>query len=66
MSYYSVPDSHVRDKVKAVLKLSIYATRNELDHGTSTDTSDLAIKKILLAWKLKSTNWAFIYWLLLN
>ena len=43
MSYYSVPDSHVRDKVKAVLNLSIYATKNELGHGTSTDTSDLAI-----------------------
>ena len=48
MSYYSVPDSHVRDKVKAVLNLSIYATKNKLDHGTSIDTSDLAIKKILL------------------
>ena len=50
MSYYSVSDSHghVRDKVKAVLNLSIYATKNKLDHGTSIDTSDLAIKKILL------------------
>ena len=66
MSYYSVPDSHVRDKVKAVLNLSIYATKNKLDHGTSIDTSDLAIKKILLVWKLKLTNWAFIYWLMLN
>ena len=27
MSYYPEPDSHVRDKVKVVLKLSNYATK---------------------------------------
>ena len=28
MSYYPEPDSHIRDKVKAVLDLSNYATKN--------------------------------------
>ena len=45
-SYYPEPDSHIRDKVKVViLDLSNYATKNELDHATSVDTSDLADKK---------------------
>ena len=46
MSYYPEPDSHIRDKVKVVvLDLSNYATKNELDHATGVDTSDLADKK---------------------
>ena len=28
MSYYSEPDSHVRDKVKVVFDLSNYGTKN--------------------------------------
>ena len=48
MSYYTDPDSHIRDKVKVVLDLSNYATEKELDHATGVDTSDLAAKKILL------------------
>ena len=28
MSYYPEPDSHIRDKVKVVLGLSNYATKN--------------------------------------
>ena len=28
MSYYPEPDSHIRDKFKVVLGLSIYATKN--------------------------------------
>ena len=27
MSYYSQPDSHIRDKLKVVLNLSNYATK---------------------------------------
>ena len=27
MSYYSKPDSHIRDKVKVELEFSIYATK---------------------------------------
>ena len=50
MSYYPEPepDSHIRDKVKAVSDFSNYATKKELDHSTGVDTSDLAAKKILL------------------
>ena len=36
----------------AVLELSNYATKKELEHATGTDTSDLAAKKISLLWKL--------------
>ena len=46
MIYYPEPDSHIRDKVKVVvLDLLNYATKEELDHATGVDTSDLAAKK---------------------
>ena len=48
MSYYPEPFSRIRDKVKAVLVMSNYATKKELDHATGVDTSDLAAKKISL------------------
>ena len=51
MSYYPEPDSHVRDKVKAVLDLSNYVTKKELDHPTGVDTSDLAAKQDFIALK---------------
>ena len=51
MSYYAEPDSHVRDKVKAVLDLSSYATKKELEHVTGVDMSDLAPKKDVIALK---------------
>ena len=38
---YLEPDGYIRDKVKVVLDLSNYATK-ELDHATGIDTSDLA------------------------
>ena len=31
MSYYPEPDSHIRDKVKALLNLSNYVNKKELD-----------------------------------
>ena len=49
MSYYPEPDSHIRDKVKVVLDLSNYATKEELEHATGIDTSDLAVKKDFIA-----------------
>ena len=49
MSYYSEPDSHIKEKVKVVLDLSNYTTKNELQHVTDFDTSDLAAKKDLIA-----------------
>ena len=45
MSYYSEPDSHIRNKVEAVLGLSSYGTKKELEHTAGIDTSDLADKK---------------------
>ena len=51
MSYSSEPDSHIRDKVKEVLHLRKYASKKELEHATSIDTSDLAAKKNLIALK---------------
>ena len=51
MSYYPEPDSHIRDKVKVVLNVSNYPNKNELDHATGVDTSDLAAKKDFFALK---------------
>ena len=48
MTYYPEPDSRFRDKVKLVLDLSNYGTKNELYHAACVDTSDLAAKKISL------------------
>ena len=48
MSYYQEPDSHIRDKVKAVLDLSNYATKKKKEYATGTDKSDLAAKKKIL------------------
>ena len=45
ISYYPEPNNHIRDKVKVVLSMSNYATKKQLDHATSVDTSDLAAKK---------------------
>ena len=54
MSYYPEPDSHIIDKVKVVLELSNYATKNELDHATGVDTSDLAVKKDFITLKAEA------------
>ena len=55
MSYYPKLDSHIRDNVKVVLDLSNYATKKELDHATSLDTSDLAAKQRFYCFE--SRNW---------
>ena len=51
MGYYPEPDSHIRGKVKAVLDLSNYATKKELDHAKVVDTFDLPAKKDIAALK---------------
>ena len=56
MSYYPEPDRYIRDKVKVVSELSNYATKKELNHATSVDTSDSVAKKFLLLSKPKLTN----------
>ena len=44
MSYYAEPDIHIRDKVKVVLDLLNYGTKNKLDQAAG----DLAAKKNIL------------------
>ena len=38
-------ESHIKDKVKVVLKFSNYPNKKELDHATGIDALDLAGKK---------------------
>ena len=47
MSYYSEPNSHIRDKVKVVLDVSNYAIKKELERATGVYTSDLPAKKLI-------------------
>ena len=51
MSYYSEPESHIRDKVKVLLNLTNYVTKKELEHATDVETSDLTVKKDFVALK---------------
>ena len=51
MNHYPEPDSHIQDKVKVVLNFSNYANKNELDHATGVNTSDLAAKNGFIALK---------------
>ena len=60
ISYYPEPDSYIRDKVKAVLDLSTYATRKKLDHATGVDTSNWAAKKIF--YSFESWSWKIRQW----
>ena len=41
MNYYPEKDNHIKDRVKVVLEFSNYATKKELEHATSVDTSNL-------------------------
>ena len=47
-SCYPEPDSHIKYKVKVVLKYSSYATKKELEYAAGIDTADLNAKNILL------------------
>ena len=49
MSYYSEPDSNIRDKVKLVLNLSNYATKKNQNM-----LQDLADKKDFIALKAEA------------
>ena len=53
MRHYPEPDSHIKDKVKAVLKLSSYATGKDLNYTIGVDTSDLAAKKYFISLKVE-------------
>ena len=54
MSYYPEPDNHIRDKIKVVPEFPDSATKKEIEHATSPDTSDLAAKKDFVG--LKTEN----------
>ena len=56
MSYYPEPNSHIRDKVKAVLDLSNYATKKELNDATGVHTSNLAAESDFIALKAEVEN----------
>ena len=51
MSCYPDPHRHIKDEVKVVLNLSIYAIKTELEHATGVDRSDIAPKKDFIASK---------------
>ena len=51
MSHYPEPDSHIRDKVKVLLDLSLYTTKKELNHAIAFDTSNLTVKIDFIALK---------------
>ena len=53
MSYYLEPDSYIRDKVKVVLELSNYATKNKLNDVRGINTFNLAAKRDFMALKAK-------------
>ena len=45
---YPKRGNHIRDKVKVVLDLQTMLLKEQLNHATGVNTSDLAAKKILL------------------
>ena len=49
MSHYPKPDSYIRDKLKGILYMSNYATKNELEHAIGIHTCDLTAKKDFIA-----------------
>lgn len=44
MCYYPKQNSHISEKVKAVLDLLNYAPKKELEHYAGVDTYDIAAK----------------------
>ena len=53
MKYYPEAHSHIIGKVKVVLDLTSYPTKQQLDHVKSVDKSDLADKKYFIALTIK-------------
>ena len=42
MNYYPEPESHIRDKAKVVLDMSVHSEKKSSEHATGIYTSDLA------------------------
>lgn len=59
MIYYPEEESRIRDKVKVVSELSIYATKKELIDATAVDKSNLASKRDFFA--LRKWSWQTWY-----
>ena len=55
MSFYTEPDSHIRDKVVVVWDLPNYATEKK-NVASRVNTSNLAFKNILLLQRMKLKN----------
>ena len=49
MSYYPETVSHIKNKFKAVLELSTYATKKELEQAARVNTSGVAAKNDFVA-----------------
>ena len=49
---YQEPDTHINDKVKKVLNLSNYATKNELNDAAGVGISNLAAQSDFAALKV--------------
>ena len=41
MSYYPLPDNHIKEKIKERVGLSNYATKKELEHATAVQVMHL-------------------------
>ena len=53
MSYYSEPDSHIKNKIKLELDLSNFAIKKELKHAAGVALSYLAAKRDFIFLKIK-------------
>ena len=54
MIFYPKLGSYIRDKVKILLDVSNYATKEELGNATDVDTANLVVKNDFIALKAKS------------
>ena len=55
MCYYLEPDCHITDKIKVVLGLTDYSTKNKLYHAAGVE-SYLSAKKDFIALKAEVDN----------
>ena len=53
MSYYSEPDSHIKNKIKLELDLSNFAIKKKLKHAAGVGLSYLAAKRDFICLKVK-------------
>ena len=56
MSYFPLPDIHIREKLKVLLSLSNYATKKELEHATGIEISILPDEKKVIVLKVEANK----------